>query len=118
MTDIETHIYKRVGDCELKANIYQRSETPSPSPILSHLHGGCLMYGSRGINEAQLEKFLANGYRVVSIDYRLAPETKLPEIIEDLQDAFSWVRNRGPDLFNADPDRLVPVGNSAGDISR
>ena len=36
---------------------------------------------------------------VVSIDYRLAPETKLPAIVEDVRDACRWVRERGPKLF-------------------
>jgi acetyl esterase/lipase len=51
---------------------------------------------------------------VVSIDYRLAPETKLPAIIEDLQDAYGWLRQRGPKLFRIDPDRIAVTGQSAG----
>jgi acetyl esterase/lipase len=61
-----------------------------------------------------LQRYLQAGYAVVSIDYRLAPETKLPEIIEDLQDAYRWVRERGHELFSIDPDRVALVGNSAG----
>ena len=51
---------------------------------------------------------------MVSIDYRLAPETKLPEILEDVRDAYQWVREKGPELFWIDPDRIALVGNSAG----
>jgi acetyl esterase/lipase len=51
---------------------------------------------------------------VVSIDYRLAPETLLPAIIEDLRDAFRWVRVEGPILFDVDPRRIAVVGHSAG----
>jgi acetyl esterase/lipase len=50
----------------------------------------------------------------VSFDYRLAPEVKLPAIIKDVRDAFRWLRERGPGLFHADPDRLVVTGGSAG----
>jgi acetyl esterase/lipase len=57
---------------------------------------------------------VARGYAVVSIDYRLAPETKLPELIGDVEDAFRWVRERGPALFHVDPDRLAVIGGSAG----
>jgi acetyl esterase/lipase len=50
---------------------------------------------------------------VVSIDYRLAPETKLPEIIEDVEDAFRWMRrDAGP--LNIDVERLAVCGGSAG----
>lgn len=51
---------------------------------------------------------------MVSIDYRLAPNTKLPAIIEDIQDAHRWIRSDGPKLFGADADRIVVAGGSAG----
>jgi acetyl esterase/lipase len=50
----------------------------------------------------------------VSIDYRLAPETRLPEIVEDLEDSLAWVRTRGAELFGADPGAIAVVGESAG----
>lgn len=110
-----TYIYKTVGHCQIKADVYPPAEKTSPAPVLVWIHGGCLMYGSRkGINPAQLDQYLGAGYAVVSIDYRLAPETGLPYIIEDLRDAFRWVRREGPRLFNADSDRLATVGHSAG----
>ncbi len=53
-------------------------------------------------------------YIVVSLDYRLAPEAKLQQIIEDLADGLKWVRTSGPNLFHADPTRMVVAGASAG----
>jgi acetyl esterase/lipase len=55
-----------------------------------------------------------NGYVLISIDYRLAPETKLPAIIEDVEDAFRWLRSEGKKLFRIDPDRIAVAGGSAG----
>jgi acetyl esterase/lipase len=57
---------------------------------------------------------MACGYVVVSIDYRLAPETKLHAILDDVQDAYRWVREKGPELFNGDPKRIAVMGGSAG----
>jgi acetyl esterase/lipase len=51
---------------------------------------------------------------LVSIDYRLAPETQLPEIIKDVEDAFVWIADKGPALFHADPKRIAVAGGSAG----
>ena len=51
---------------------------------------------------------------MVSFDYRLIPEAKLPEVIEDLKDALNWIRTSGPQLFNAHPNKLVVGGGSAG----
>ena len=60
-----------------------------------------------------LRSLLDKGFAVISIDYRLAPETKLPGIIEDVQDAFRWIAASG-DKFRIEPDRLVVCGGSAG----
>ena len=76
---------------------------------------GALINGHRESVGGPLKKaFLDAGYILVSIDYRLAPETKLPEIVQDLEDAFRWVQEQGPGLFHANPDRVAVVGGSAG----
>ena len=111
----ETYTYKTVGDCGIKADVYRHPHGSTPAGTVVYIHGGCLIYGSReSINPEQLELYLKAGYVVVSIDYRLAPETKLPEIIIDLQDAFRWIGDSGPALFSADPDQVAVVGHSAG----
>ena len=61
-----------------------------------------------------LEALLKADYVVVSIDYRLAPQVKLPAIIEDVPDACDWVRERGPELFRIRSDELFVLGQSAG----
>jgi acetyl esterase/lipase len=107
-----THLYKTVKDCEIRADAYPCE--PS-CPAIIWIHGGALISGNRGgIREEQLELYHRSGYAVISIDYRLAPETKLPEIIEDLRDAISWVRERGPELVGIDPRRVATMGHSAG----
>jgi hypothetical protein len=77
-----------------------------------------LIFGSRaGIPADENDLFLRAGYITVSIDYRLAPETKLPAILEDVEDAYCWVREKGPGLFQCDPERLAVVGQSGGVFS-
>ena len=56
----------------------------------------------------------SEGYVLVSIDYRLAPEVKLPAIVADVEDALRWIHDKGPQLFAADTKRLVVSGGSAG----
>jgi len=74
-----------------------------------------LINGSRkGIHPRQLDLYVSAGYGLVSIDYRLAPETKLPEIIEDLQDAFRWVHSSRLDLCSVGSRRTIAIGHSAG----
>jgi acetyl esterase/lipase len=84
-------------------------------PVVLWIHGGALIVGNRdGILRRLREDVLAAGYALVSIDYRLAPETKLPAILEDVQDAYTWVREKGPSLFHADTRKIVVTGGSAG----
>jgi acetyl esterase/lipase len=110
----DTYTYKSVCECEIRADIY-RGPGDGPHPVIVWIHGGALIMGHRGsIPEWQRNLYLQAGYTVVSIDYRLAPETKLPQIIEDLRDAWHWVREDGPSLFQADARRIAVIGHSAG----
>ena len=109
-----TYTYKTVAGCDIKADVYG-ADTALRKPVLIFIHGGALIMGSRkGLTGPFHAGLLNSGYVVVSIDYRLAPETKLAAIIEDVQDAHRWVRKSGPKLFHIDPDRLAVAGGSAG----
>jgi acetyl esterase/lipase len=112
--NMQSYTYKTAENCSIQADVYQVNH-PKKQPAIVWIHGGALMAGSRAdITAYQLEKYLEAGFSVISIDYRLAPETKLPWIIEDLQDAVRWVREKGSDLLAIDPDRLAVIGHSAG----
>lgn len=110
----KSYTYKTVANCEIKADVYGGSGT-TRRPVVIWIHGGALIMGHRGqVDQALLAKLLKAGYVVVSLDYRLAPETKLPAILEDLQDGCRWVRDKGPQLFPIDRTRLGVMGASAG----
>lgn len=113
---VETFVYKRVGALEIKADVYRGRGANAKHPVVVYMHGGSLINGNRQSIEKHpmLPALVAAGCTVVSIDYRLAPESKLPALIEDLEDAFRWVRREGPALFGADPDRVAATGASAG----
>jgi acetyl esterase/lipase len=112
--DHQTFTYKTVGDCPIKADVYNGSPG-SNRPIAVWIHGGALIMGDRrGIDKTLLNMLVNAGYVVVSIDYRLAPETKLPAILDDLRDAFVWIRKEGPTQFSRNTDRIVVLGGSAG----
>jgi acetyl esterase/lipase len=109
-----TFIYKRIANTDIRADVYRPRETRL-RPVIVWIHGGALIFGSRVMLPAdELEVFLEAGFVVVAIDYRLAPETKLPEILNDVDDALHWVRTEGPTLFHADPAHIAVVGQSAG----
>ncbi|GDY18988.1 hypothetical protein LBMAG56_03330 [Verrucomicrobiota bacterium] len=110
----QTVIYKQAGPLAIKADVYAYADT-KVRPVVVWLHGGALINGHRESVSQRVRNFaLTNGYVLVSFDYRLAPETKLPGIIEDLEDAFRWLRREGPARFHTDPDRVAVTGGSAG----
>ena len=109
----QTYAYKTVGDLQIKADVH-RFDDDVVRPVVIWIHGGALIMGNRGGLGGIRAMMLDEGYVVVSIDYRLAPETQLPFIIEDLEDAVAWVRTRGRELFGADTGKIAVMGSSAG----
>jgi acetyl esterase/lipase len=110
----QTHVYKTVGGLKIQADVY-RPDNARPRPVLVWLHGGALMMGSRKWVPPDLMTLCrSEGYCLVSADYRLAPQVKLPEIIADLKDFMRWVSEKGPGLFHADASKVVVAGGSAG----
>lgn len=107
------HTYKVVDDCNLEVDVFT-VDSGHPRPVIVWLHGGALIMGNRVLPERYRDLYVQSGYTVVSVDYRLAPETKLPAIVDDVKDACQWIREEGPGLFNADPHHLAIIGHSAG----
>jgi len=111
---METYTYKTAGDVKIEADVY-RPEDSQPRPVLVWLHGGALMMGSKKWVQPDLMQLCrSEGYCLVSANYRLAPQARLPQIIEDLRDLMKWVGQKGPGLFHADASRVVVAGSSAG----
>jgi acetyl esterase/lipase len=111
---MKTYVYKTVDGVDLQADVY-RPDDAEPRPVLVWLHGGALMMGSKKWVQPDLMALArTEGYCLVSANYRLAPQVKLPEIIEDLRDFMKWVHEKGPELFHADASRVVVAGSSAG----
>jgi len=110
----ETHTFKNVDGLELKANVHPAPNAEN-APAIVWIHGGALIGGTRhGPSEEQLNLYHEEGFALISIDYRLAPETKIAGIIEDVRDAWRWIRSEGPERFGIDPDRMATIGHSAG----
>ena len=78
-------------------------------PVILWFHGGGLTSGTRELPAGLLNK----GYILVSIGYRLCPNVKVCECIDDAAAAVSWVY-KNIKQWGGNPNKLYLVGHSAG----
>ena len=113
--DEHVFVYKVVQGYEIKANIFV-PKTGRRHPVYIYFHGGGFIFGNRdnGLPDALRDKLIEHDYAVVSADYRLAPETKLAGITDDVRDVVNWIRENGAKQFQIDENKIAVSGGSAG----
>ena len=96
------------------ARLYLPDGVAASSPLLVYFHGGGFVCGDLDTHDAPC-RFLAReaGLRVLSVDYRRAPEHPFPAAVEDAFAAFRFACEEAGDL-GADPARIAVGGDSAG----
>jgi acetyl esterase len=100
-------------DGPLRIRLYSPSKAKM-LPGLIYFHGGGLVAGSLDTHDSICRALShAGGVRVVSVDYRLAPEHRFPAAIEDAKTALGHIGAHAAD-FGIDPKRLGICGDSAG----
>ena len=94
-----------------------RIYTPSgngPFPALGWFHGGGWVVGDLDTADATARQLTVEaGCVVVSVDYRLAPESKFPAAADDCYSATQWIAQNAA-AINVDPARIAVGGDSAG----
>lgn len=106
-----------LGETATSATTSATTTTSSLRPAVLWIHGGGLIFGTKAwLPKDQLERYLGESYIVVSMNHRLAPETKVPDIIQDVRDAWQWMTlpDTSARTFGIDPARIAVVGHSAG----
>jgi acetyl esterase len=83
-------------------------------PGIVYLHGGGFAYGELdGPSPLARDASVAAGAVVVEPHYRLAPEHRFPNGVEDCYTVVCWVHDHAAQL-GLDPDRIAVAGASAG----
>jgi acetyl esterase/lipase len=77
------------------------------------IHGGGYIFGSAAIGEKLRKLAVENGWLIVSVDYRLAPETRIAGSLADNYAALRWVHDNA-DALGVDSRRIAVGGTSAG----
>ncbi|WP_085808899.1 alpha/beta hydrolase [Sphingomonas sp. TZW2008] len=105
---------RRDGAPSVPLHVYRARNADGALPCILHLHGGGYVAGSAG-ELADFHRVLADDLRcaIVSVDYRLAPETSFPGNIEDCYAGLDHVM-READALGLDTARVGVMGESAG----
>jgi acetyl esterase len=100
------------ADGQLGARLYVPGD--AGRGLLVFLHGGGWVVGDLDTHDALCRSLAANaGIKVLSVDYRLAPEAPAPTAAEDCIAAFTWAVDHAEDL-GVDPTLVAVGGDSAG----
>jgi len=84
-----------------------------PLPVLVFFHGGAWTNGTKEWMGFMAPPLLALPAIFVAANYRLAPTTRYPAILEDCMNATAWVASHIAE-HGGDPKRLFVGGHSAG----
>jgi acetyl esterase/lipase len=83
-------------------------------PAILHIHGGGFVRSTAALSIPQLQPVAqALDCVIVTVDYRLAPETTFPGALDDNYAALMWLHAHAAEL-GVDPTRVAVMGESAG----
>jgi len=110
---VERHIPGSPGAPEVRLLVVDPTPSEKGKPVLLHMHGGGFMMTDPFLMP-RLQGIATDCHCVVvSVDYRLAPETRYPGSLEDNYAALKWVHAHAEEL-GIDRSRIAVGGESAG----
>ena len=104
----------QAGDPEVPVRVYVPEGGVANGAMILHIHGGAFVIGHPIQDDPPCERLaLATLLPIVSVDYRLAPESKHPAQIDDCFAVYRWLTS-GASGLEIDPEQIVVTGVSAG----
>lgn len=98
----------------IAARFYMPEEAGDNPPLVVYYHGGGWVIGSLETHDATARALArASKAAILSIDYRLAPETAFPGPLDDCYEALVWAAAEAGTL-GVDGTRIAVAGDSAG----
>jgi triacylglycerol lipase len=102
------------GAPDIALSIFLPQNAARPLPCIYHMHGGGFIAGAASDLDPLHYPLARNlSTAIISVDYRLAPETVFPGAIEDCYAGLRWTFGHCAEL-GIDPGRIGVMGQSAG----
>jgi acetyl esterase len=96
------------------ARLYTPAGAPAATPGVVYFHGGGFVIGDLDTHDGVCRRLAARaGVRILSVDYRLAPEHPFPASHDDAMSATKWAFDHAAEI-GFDPARIAIGGDSAG----
>lgn len=96
-----------------KLDMYRPEKPGGLSPVVMFIYGGSWRAGDKFEYEFAGRALAAAGFITVIADYRLWPEVKYPEFLDDCAEAMRWIQDN-IEGYGGDPKRFFVAGHSAG----
>lgn len=96
-----------------KLDVYVPDPPGISAPVVMFIYGGAWRAGDKFDYEFVGRALASRGFIAVVPDYRLFPEVRYPDFLEDNARAALWIE-KNIASFGGDPSRLFLAGHSAG----
>ncbi len=106
-------VYLQASGQDLHLDVYRNTAFTGPRPVLVYIHGGAWWKGEKPAGWGGFRAYLAAGFSVVTVQYRLTDVARAPAAVQDVRCALSWVKTNAK-AYGFDAKRVVPYGTSAG----
>ncbi len=113
--DTEHEFYDEAYGTEARQvlDIFLPEDREGKVPFVLMIHGGGWQAGDKDNYYSLCETMRSWGYGAVTMNYRFAPEARIPDMIEDLRQALAFLKENA-DLYGLEVGRTGLVGGSAG----
>lgn len=101
------------SEAEIRIRIYTPEDGES-FPLLMYFHGGAFFSGNLESHDEIVRPICKeSGYKVIAVEYRLAPEHPFPAPLDDCYQVTKWAVEHGEEL-KWDGKNLAVAGDSSG----
>jgi acetyl esterase/lipase len=104
--------YQEAGGIELRLDVITQGG-PGLKPVVIYFHGGGWVEGDKEGALLKTLPYVAWGFDVVNVEYRLASQALAPAAVEDGRCALHWVAREAKN-YGFDISKIVVAGESAG----